>query len=109
MERLYPTLAKDSERISYDQLRFAPELSSLAALDANLAITMTQLELYYCFPKRTMESQFLTTEEIREQVLETVYVLSESLRGTLATYYSLVRMDCEEERLKAIIQDDIPF
>ena len=104
MKRLYTTLAKDVENLSSSQFSSHRELPALAALDTTLAIAMTEIA--------AINAEYTISDETKEQVVETIYLLAESLRGTLVAYYGIIRMEGDTEDSddnEVIIHDDIPF
>jgi hypothetical protein len=102
----FPTLVKAAESITPEELCLAPELSTLAALDATLLAVTTLLEFNYPYLARSPGKAVMTSPEgVEEHLVGSICILAEGLRSNLAAYYAAIRASCEDQEPK----EEYPF
>jgi hypothetical protein len=102
--KLFPTLVTVAEDLTGDELIFAPELSTLAALDASLLATTTILKTSYPGPQEFHCSRDRLQISVDEHLAETILILAQALRSNLAAYYASVQEACARDELPREIQ-----
>ncbi|NLI79250.1 MAG: hypothetical protein GX442_22745 [Candidatus Riflebacteria bacterium] len=96
-----PTLARAAETISPAELCLAPELSTLAALDATLLAATTLLEFNYPYLTRSPGKPAMASPEgVEEHLIESISILAKALRGNLSAYYAAIRASCEDQEVQ---------
>jgi len=102
----FPTLARAAESITSAELCLAPELSTLAALDATLLAATTLLEFNYPYLTRSPGKPATDSPEvIEDHIVESICILAGALRSNLAAYYAAIRASCEDQES----QEEFPF
>lgn len=105
-----PTLAQAAHTFTSTEIALAPELPTLAALDAALQAAKLILELQY--PAPGDPSSLVRDDETTPEaaLVDTIYTLSQALRSTLSAFYSLTRADDPLEAAPPSPEEDgIPF
>lgn len=97
MSRTGPlSLASAAEEISPSEMCVAPELPTLAALDALLLAAINLLE--FQTPSLGWDIQHRPHEPLSpdESIAEAIHILAKALRKNLVAYYAVIRAECEE-------------
>jgi hypothetical protein len=101
-----PSLLNAAESISSQELERAPELTTFAALDANLLATtrLIQTNMPYI---GNLEEMFLDLPySINDNIAESILVLAKALRKNLAAYYLVMREKCRQPEYHYPSPDD---
>ncbi|OQA10382.1 MAG: hypothetical protein BWY66_00197 [bacterium ADurb.Bin374] len=104
-EKNYPTLVAAAENISWAELLMAPELSTLAALDASLLATTTALRASYPILSDNHSQHTRRSIRIDEHLAESICILAQALRRNLTAYYVSIQESCEGD----VFPSDIEF
>jgi len=97
VKKTFKTLVKAAESISQMELFMAPELTTLAALDATLLATTNLFDLN-SFHLSELEGMGNYPPRVAEKCLaESICVLAKALRKNLAAYYATVQESCKEQ------------
>lgn len=99
--KMRQTLVTAAEDLTGEELLFAPELPTLAALDASLLATATILKTSY--PDGGFQRARFQVS-VDEHLAETILTLAQALRSTLAAYYAFVQESCDREDIHQAIQ-----
>jgi hypothetical protein len=102
------SLVRAAESITPFEMAAAPELPTLAALDANLLATTTMLRFQYPSPGQPSAPNRDIADRVEDHVVDVIYTLATALRSALAAYYAAVQDDCDTERPKRNADAD-PF
>jgi hypothetical protein len=97
MKRNHPTLIQAAESISQDELCLAPELSTLAALDATLVATTTLLEFNYPYLARSLSRDPTSPDGVEEHLIDSICILAKALRSNLSAYYAAIQDTCRDQ------------
>lgn len=102
----FSTLARAAESITPAELCLAPELSTLAALDATLLAATTLLEFNHPYLNQPRSKPEMTSpEDVEDHIVESICILAEALRSNLAAYYAAIRVSCKGQEM----QEEFPF
>jgi hypothetical protein len=93
----HPTLIQAAERISPAELCIAPELSTLAALDATLVATTTLLEFNYPYLARSPSRDPAAADGVEEHLIDSICILAKALRCNLSAYYAAIQDCCRDQ------------
>lgn len=102
--KLFPTLVTAAEDLTGDELGFAPELSTLAALDASLLAATTVLKTGHPGPRRYYPSWDPRGINVDEHLAEAIIILAQALRSNLAAYYAAVQESCTGDEVQQEFQ-----
>ena len=98
--RFYPTLTKAAESITQAELFMAPELSTLAALDATLLATTTLLEFNSPYLRPGVPAAPKAKFGIEDHLVESICTLANALRSNLSAYYATIQESCDDPEHK---------
>ncbi len=104
-KRTYPTLINAAESITRNELCMAPELSTLAALDATLLAATNLLEFNHFYLSEMIPENDSIPYGVDEHLVESICILAKALRKNLAAYYASIHESCQEHTSN----DDISF
>lgn len=93
----YPTLIRAAESITSAELFMAPELSTLAALDATLLATTNLLEFNYPNLGRSLSRSHIAKYGVDEHLADSICILAQALRRNLSAYYATIQESCHEQ------------
>lgn len=96
-EKTYPTLVTAAENMTWDELCLAPELSTLAALDASLLATTTTLKACNPVPRGDNSQRYRFPVRVDEHLAESICILAQALRRNLAAYYASIQECCDDD------------
>ena len=107
--KCYPTLVKAAENITNNEMCVAPELPTLAALDAALLATARMLKFHYPSPGAPLCAHRDIADGVEEHIVDSIYILTTALRSSLSAYYAAIQKSCDDSLYKPPQQTHIPF
>ncbi|OGS10982.1 MAG: hypothetical protein A2285_03830 [Elusimicrobia bacterium RIFOXYA12_FULL_57_11] len=94
----YLTLNKAAETITTEELAMAPELATLAALDATLLASTDLLEFQYPHLRNPASDHYNKPCGVDEHLVESICALANVLRKNLSAYYATIQESCEGDQ-----------
>ncbi len=92
--KTYPRLIKAAGKITQAEMCFAPELSTLVALDATLLATINMFEFNYPCPGRPASAKRNSADGAEEHIVDSIFIMAKALRSNLSAYYATVQENC---------------
>lgn len=86
-----PSLLKDAENMSAQEIARAPELTTFTALDANLLATTRMIQTNMPYIGNMEETFFDWPHSVEDNIAESILVLAKALRKNLAAYYLVMK------------------
>jgi len=99
-ERSTHRLGTIADTLSINEMFLAPELSTLAALDASLLATIKLLDFSYPPPHIAPPDRDHFSPNIDAHLADSICILAHALRHNLAAYYAAVADACCPDTLQ---------
>lgn len=99
-ERSTHRLATIADTLSLNEMCLAPELSTLAALDAALLATIKLLDFSYPPPHISPHDRDRVATNIDAHLADSICIMAHALRHNLGAYYATVVEACSPDTLQ---------